>query len=244
MRVFNFLLVILVDLILFFWCEGGVALLLSMLSVFCFTILKFWSFQFFFLSFCGFSKKIVWSFARGERGEYSPFFLWTSKVFCFHILKFRSFQFFFLSFWGLKFFFFGVRKGGVGGFVLVDFESFLFYYFEVLKLSIFILVILWVFKKKLCEVLQGERGGICLSSREFWKFFVFVFWSFGIFNFLFVILGVFKFVLCEVSQVRKLGMCLSSCEIWKLFVFVVWNFRILNFLLSFWGSLIFLCEVS
>ncbi len=50
--------------------------------------------------------------------------------------------------------------GGGGGnrVVLVDFEGFLFYYFEVLKFSIFLLVILWVFKKICVKFCKGEEG--------------------------------------------------------------------------------------
>jgi len=69
------------------FARGYLPFFLWTLKVFCFCILKFWSFQFFFLSFYCSSQKIVWSFTRGARG-YLPFFLWTLKVFCFSILKF------------------------------------------------------------------------------------------------------------------------------------------------------------
>ncbi len=50
------------------------------------------------------------------------------------------------------------RVKRVGCFGLVDFESFLFYYFEVLKFSIFLLVILWVFKKLCVKFHKGGEG--------------------------------------------------------------------------------------
>jgi hypothetical protein len=51
-----------------------------------------------------------------------------------------------------------VWKGGGEMLCSGEFWAFLFY-FEVLKSSIFLFIILWVFKKQLCEVSQGGRGG-------------------------------------------------------------------------------------
>ncbi len=183
------------------------------------------------LSFCEFSKKIVWCFTRGMK-------LW-------------SFQIFFLSFWGFLIIFFWCE--GWGCFALVDFESFLFYYFEVPKFSIFLLVILWVFKKNcvfcfrilkiwnlqfsscqfgglqknLCEVSQARKWDVWTL-----KVFCFRILKFGIFNFLLVILGIFNF-LCEVSQGGRYLLFL-----WKFgrsFVLIFWSSEVFNFLLIILG---------
>jgi hypothetical protein len=52
------------------------------------------------------------------------------------------------------------HKGGEGvfGFLLVTFEGFLFCHFEVLKFFNFLLVLLGVIIKKLCEVPKGGEG--------------------------------------------------------------------------------------
>ncbi len=64
------------------------------------------------------------------------------------------------SFWGSLIYFFGVMWGGAdgGAFAFVDFESFLFYYFEVPKFSIFLLVILCVFKNICVKFHKGGKG--------------------------------------------------------------------------------------
>jgi len=189
LRVFNFLLFILGDLIFFFWCEGGGFALVNFEH---FLFLLFWSSQVFNFSchFVGFQKNIVWSFVRVERGVFA--------------------------------------------FLLVNFKSFLFSYFEVSKFSISLLIILWVFKKSCVKFRKGREGVLCLSSCELWKFFVFVFWSYGIFNFLLVILGVFKFFCVKFSQVRK-WVCAFLHVNFESFLFSY--FEILKssiFLLSFW----------
>jgi len=222
-------------------------LFLWILSVFCFTILKFWSLQFFFLScyFVGFQKRIMWHFIRREKfGEIPKFlifllvilgvfkfflvrgggvcalFLWILRVFCFIILKFRSFQFFFLSFFGsskkIMFFDFVFWSFGIFNFLFVilgsliffvcsftseemghvNFESFLFPYFEILESSIFFLLF-WESLIFLCEV--SQRGRYLLFFWKLGRSFVLIFWSSKVFNFLLVILGVFKFFCVKFS---------------------------------------------
>jgi hypothetical protein len=71
--------------------KGYLPFFLWPLRVFCYSILKFQSLQFYSCHFVNFHLFIVRSFLRGERG-YLPFFLWTLKVLCFGILKFWSFE--------------------------------------------------------------------------------------------------------------------------------------------------------
>ncbi len=112
---------------LFFRVKG--ALLLWILTIL-FTILKFQNFQFFFLSFCGFSKNNCVKFCRGgERGVFA-FLLVNFKSFLFSYFEVSKFLIFLLIILGVLIFFlvWGARGGGGGGggFALVEFESFCF----------------------------------------------------------------------------------------------------------------------
>ncbi len=158
-------------------------------------------------------------------------------VFEFHFVNFEGFFVFFqvwgfsilfLSFLGSSFSFFGVKSREGGCFALVNFEHFLFYYFEVLESSIFLLIHFMVFQKKLCEVSHEGRGDIFFSSYELWKFFVFVFWSF--FNFLLVILVVFNCFL-----VWRVGGHFALVDL-RVFCFTILKFQSFQFFLSFCGS--------
>jgi len=75
---------------------------------------------------------------------------------------------------GVHIFSFWCERGWGGCFALLNFECFLFYYFEVSESSIFLLVNLRVFKKLCVKFHKGEEGGICLSSCEFLKFIGFI----------------------------------------------------------------------
>ncbi len=61
------------------------------------------------------------------------------------------------------------------------------FYFGILKLWSFQFFFLPSFFS--CEGSQEGRWGVCLSFYELWRFFVLVFWSFGVFNFLLIIFG-------------------------------------------------------
>jgi hypothetical protein len=80
---------------------------------------------------------------------------------------------------------------GAGAFPLVDFESFLFYYFEIPKFSKKNLVILWVFKKLCVKFHKGAEGIFAFLLVNFESFLYFEvskslifflsFWGFSIF---------------------------------------------------------------
>ncbi len=175
------------------WCGGGptgVPLLLWILRVFCFIILKFQSFQFFFLSFCVSSKTFVWNFTRGARG-YFPFFLWTFESFLFLYFDVLESLIFFLSSWASSNFWVKFHKGGnrVFSFLL---ETSKVFCFGILKFRSFQFSSchfggLQFFGARFS---QTRKRGYAPFSCEFWKFSIFVFWKFEMFNFLLVILEV------------------------------------------------------
>ncbi len=74
------------------------------------------------------------------------------------------------------------HKGGEGvfAFLLVNFEGFLFWYFEVSKFFNFLLVLLGVVNFFCVKFHKGGEGGIFLSSSELVGFFYFsIFFHFG-----------------------------------------------------------------
>ncbi len=140
--VFNFLLIILGVFNFFVWSfTKGRHICYSSCELWRVFVLVFWSFRvfiFFFLSFLGDFKFFVWSFTRGEN-KYFPFFLWTLKVFYFDILKFWNLKKKeSCHFGGLQILLVKFHKGGrhVFAFLLVNFEGFLFWYFEILEFKI------------------------------------------------------------------------------------------------------------
>jgi len=71
---------------------------------------------------------------------------------------------------------------------------------------------------------------MCLSSRELWKFLVFIFWNFRILNFLHVILGVFNFFIWSFAR-GEIGYLLFFWKLWRSFVLVFWSCDNFNFFL-------------
>ncbi len=213
----------------FFRCQrlGGV-LLLRILSVFCFTILKFQSFQF---SSCilGCLIFFVWSSTRGRWDFF--LFLETSNL-SFVLISWSSKVYkFLLSFWGSSKNLSEVSQAKKWGMCLSSYELwrlfvFVFWNFEVFN---FLLVILGVFNFFVWSSTRGEIE-FFFSSCEFWRSFVLVFWSSEIYNFLLIILGFSIFCV----KFHKWGMCFSSCELWRI---LFWYIKIpifSIFFLSFW----------
>jgi len=123
---------------------------------------------------------------------------------------------------------------------LWKFFVFVFWNFRVFN---FLLVTLGVFNFFVWNFTRGEMGYFLF----FWKlqrYFVLVFWSSKVFNFFLVILGVFNFFCLKFHKWGN-GVCAFLFVNFESFLFS--DFEILEssiLLLSFWGSLIFLCEVS
>jgi len=203
LKVFNFLLIIFGSSFSFFGVGGGWRGLCSC-EFWTFFVLLFWSFQFL-------------------------------RVFCFTILKFQTFQTFFLSFCGsLKKFVWSFEGGkGLFAFLLVNFESFLFLYFEISESLIFFLSF-WRSSFSLCEVSQGQRWGICFSSSELCKFFVLVFWSSRNFNFLLVILG--SSIFCVKFHKQENEMCAFLLVNFEGFCFGILKFQSLQFASCHFGG--------
>jgi len=138
-----------------------------------FVFLKLEGFEFSSFYFGGPHFLLVWKGGGVCSCEFGTFFVllfWSSQVFNFscHFVGFRK-----NIVWS-----FARGERGVFAFLLVNFKKKLFSYFEVSKFSISLLVILWVFKKKLWEISQGERGvcafllvnfeSFCFSILKFW----------------------------------------------------------------------------
>ncbi len=144
------------------WGNGGMCLFFMWtLKVFCICILKFWNLQFSSCQFGG-SYFFCVKFYKGANKVFSCL-LETSKVFCFGILKFWSLQFFSCHFGVFKFFVRSFHKSWnmVCTFLHVNFEIFLFLYFENSKSSIFFLSF-WRF-----HMGEDNVGGIVLKFGGF-----------------------------------------------------------------------------
>ncbi len=181
--VFNYFLVILGVFILFFLGAMG------SLNFILWTLEDF----FFFLN--------VWASSISSCHFGGPHFLFLVQrgVFAFLLVNFKSSLFSYFEFLELKNFLlviFGVFNfflwWGGGGLCSCGFWEFLLYYFEVSKFSIFLLVILWVFKKHCVKFRKGRKRGYLPFLLWILKVFVSIFWSSKISNFLLVILGVFQ----------------------------------------------------
>jgi hypothetical protein len=81
-------------------------------------------------------------------------------------LEVLEFSIFFLSFWGSLIFLCEVSpRGGIFAILLVNFEGFLFWYFEA-EFSFIFSCHFWGILNFLCEVSQGGKTSIFLSSYE------------------------------------------------------------------------------
>ncbi len=139
-------------------------------------------------------------------------------MFVFVFLSFRFFSFSSCHFGG-HWIFFGVR----GAFALVDFESFLFYYFEFPKFWIFLLVILWVFKKIYVKFHKGGKGVFIFLLVNFERFLFLYFEVSKSLIFFLSFWGSSNFCV-KFHKWGNRGMCLFFMWILKVFCFCILKF--------------------
>ncbi len=163
---------------------------------------------------------LLWYFFFQENNSFCE--LW--GIFCF--FKVWGSSNFLKIILGVLIFFFSCEGGC---FALVNFEIFLFYYFEVSESLIFF-VILWVLKKNCVKFRKGERGVFAFLLVDF-KSFLFLYFEVMKFSiFLFVFWG----SLIYFFGVKGGGFALVDFESFCFTILKLWSFQF--FFLSFYGS--------